>query len=1359
MRSYSRCLAIFALAVTPVAWAGSPWDVPFSSNTNAVVSAAKAVQAPNDTSLVVLLSDYHYSIDSSGRTTAAIRKVYRILKEDAVADWASVEQSYQPWHEDKPKIQARVIEANGLVHLLDEKTVADAPGQQFDQDIFSDDRLVRAPLPGVGVGAVVEYEITTKDQSPLLDAGVARRILIFDAVPIQRFHAVIEAAKGIALGTATRMIPESALSRVQTKAGTRVECDWSIVAARKEIEPNLPPDVSAYPYLSFSTGASWQAVARRYDGIVDRQIQKPELKTIMEGVDLKGTPLEVAARLTERLHQSVRYTGVEFGEAAIVPGSPAQTVTRKYGDCKDKSALLVAMLREAGLNAHLALLESGYGVDVDRDLPGLGLFDHAIVYVSTNPPLWIDATATDTAVGTLPMADQGRLALVAAPVSDGLVTTPQSASHDNWEHHTIDVRLTNYGPGQVDETIEAGGELNAELRSSYNLTDKQLRDRLEAYVKRNYAGKLGEYRISRHDDFQQPFRWSVQARKALAVTGAGDSASIPVYPYLLFENLPDALTGSSEDDSGVPKKARTSDFLLTKPYQMEYHYRFHLPPLYKLVKAPESEVLKLGTAVYEAKVETRPDGLVEVTFRFDSGKRRLSPQEFQTFKEKIRKYARRTPETLGFISEASQLIALGQTGKAISGMRESVSHHDLDASAHAGYSRTLVTLGLGGPALTEARRAVRLDPKSSEAWQALAWAYEFNSFGERFTGNWNRLQAEAAFRKALALDPGDPVTEADLAILLEHNSAGVRYGPGARLDEAASLFRNVIKEIPSPAFEQNLVIDLFRANHLEEAQEEAKKASADLQVSLSAVVAAIHEGAASAILKIQGEVLEPSQRPPYLGNVAFSLMQLRRYDLALPLLNAAARLSNTAGAEAETERLANLKRWEDALFPTSDARRPVQEYFLLALHNEWDAAHAKELLGSSEDPAKWDSTGFREGFYSAMPAGLSNVLAGEPAVDAAISLLTWGKEGSDESGYRITAGERAHADGAVFYVVLENGKYRLVRNVGALVSALAARGDLKDAQRWLDWAVKDARPEADGTGFPAVRSLWSGILPETRGLPSIEVAAASLEGNYAGSPAAIRTLKAARAKAATELDRSQIDKALCESFNTAKNWDELMVASRRLGMSKVFAEEGFRYRVKAATELRNWQELEVAAQARFKLQPQNITAMRAMALARAYRGDRQGSAEWVKKLEDSPIAGSSERELAAWAAMLSGSASAETVENLKKGDSHGVKDFSIEHYYTLAMLEAVEGAPDDAFQSLHRAIQGQEYTALDARAWVAFARVCQLYGFPREAADALRRARSVPPHDEMSTWALDLASRTDPEGAANTKSSSLSTPN
>ena len=39
------------------------------------------------------------------------------------------------------------------------------------------------------------------------------------------------------------------------------------------------------------------------------------------------------------------------------------------------------MLRAAGIPANLALLSSGPGQDVNTDLPGMGVFDHAIVYV------------------------------------------------------------------------------------------------------------------------------------------------------------------------------------------------------------------------------------------------------------------------------------------------------------------------------------------------------------------------------------------------------------------------------------------------------------------------------------------------------------------------------------------------------------------------------------------------------------------------------------------------------------------------------------------------------------------------------------------------------------------------------------------------------------------------------------------------------------------------------------------------------------------------------------------------------------------------------------------------------------------
>src|SRR5205823_9097961 len=97
-------------------------------------------------------------------------------------------------------------------------------------------------------------------------------------------------------------------------------------------------------------------------------------------------------RLLERVHKDIRYTGLEFGEASIVPSRPAETLKRRYGDCKDQATLLVALLRAAGIPAQVALLDTGPGTDIEPELPGLGSFDHAIVFVPGPRPVWIDPT-------------------------------------------------------------------------------------------------------------------------------------------------------------------------------------------------------------------------------------------------------------------------------------------------------------------------------------------------------------------------------------------------------------------------------------------------------------------------------------------------------------------------------------------------------------------------------------------------------------------------------------------------------------------------------------------------------------------------------------------------------------------------------------------------------------------------------------------------------------------------------------------------------------------------------------------------------------------------------------------------------
>jgi hypothetical protein len=130
------------------------------------------------------------------------------------------------------------------------------------------------------------------------------------------------------------------------------------------------------------------------------------------------------------IHKSARYSGIEFGESALVPHTPAETVQRHYGDCKDQAAALVAALRKAGVEAYVALLKSGTRRDIEPELPGLGMFDHAIVYAPGQPDLWMDPTSPYARVNQLPTGDQGRLALVASAQAR-LVKTPELSSRDN----------------------------------------------------------------------------------------------------------------------------------------------------------------------------------------------------------------------------------------------------------------------------------------------------------------------------------------------------------------------------------------------------------------------------------------------------------------------------------------------------------------------------------------------------------------------------------------------------------------------------------------------------------------------------------------------------------------------------------------------------------------------------------------------------------------------------------------------------------------------------------------------------------------------------------------------------------------
>jgi len=115
------------------------------------------------------------------------------------------------------------------------------------------------------------------------------------------------------------------------------------------------------------------------------------------------------------VQDDIRYFGIELGQNSHRPGLPADVYARRYGDCKDKATLLVAILDRLGIKAYPALVSTDHQREMDNWLPTPGLFDHVIVTTELGGKrYWLDGTRTyqQGSLDTLSVPDYERALIV-----------------------------------------------------------------------------------------------------------------------------------------------------------------------------------------------------------------------------------------------------------------------------------------------------------------------------------------------------------------------------------------------------------------------------------------------------------------------------------------------------------------------------------------------------------------------------------------------------------------------------------------------------------------------------------------------------------------------------------------------------------------------------------------------------------------------------------------------------------------------------------------------------------------------------------------------------------------------------------
>jgi tetratricopeptide (TPR) repeat protein/transglutaminase-like putative cysteine protease len=1313
---------------------------PFSLRPDTLLKAAAEAPSPAGTDIVVLLEDTRLEFDSQGRMTETWRLVFKAINDKGAQDWGMVEGEWSPWRQVRPELRARVVSADGSVHELDQATVADVPVDD-DDDILTDRKSVRAPLPAMAAGAVVEQEVVYRDTAPLLPVGASGSSYFGRTVPILHTRLTLSAPAALALRYKSRLLPALKTERHEQDGLVVTTFDLGALAADEDLPPLLPPDEPRRPRIVYTTVPAWNDVAKAYGDVVDRQIGDAKLKPVVHDLvgKLNGREETIAAIL-HGLNKRVRYTGLEFGQSAIVPHAPAETLQHGYGDCKDKAALLVAALRTAGIGAHVALLYAEDGEDIDAEYPGIRKFNHAIVYVPGSPALWLDPTDPDLRPGVLPESDQGRWALIADRATKELVHTPEATSAENRIVETREFQLAETGGAHVVETGESWGTLEASFRSDFGYGEtKANKESIRKYVEWSYASsEPASVSHEPADDFSHPYKLRIEVTKAARGTTWERGADVAIRVDGLDSRLPGWFSeaekkDAAKGDSSAPAAKRTQDFYIPRPLAHEWRYRIVPPPGFRMRELPEPENRQMGPATLTTVYSTGPDNVVTATLRFEIPRRRFSAEQGLALREAVLKLDGESMRMIHFEQTGFALLADGKVKEALAEFEALERLHPNEALHHSQLSLALLEAGAGEMARAEARRAVELEPASAAAWNNLGWVLRHDPIGRQDQKGADFAGAAAAYRKGKKLDPKDYVGRGNLAIALEYNPDGVRYGKGAPLDQAIAEYQEMKDKLAELGAPDNLAYALMRAHRFSDLRVHLQTLdNADTRRTLNAVADAALDGTAKAIGNAR-KAGDDAQRNQALLSAGQNLLQIRMYDLAADLFAEGAKAAPQPGATlALVDGLRRTRRLEDVSFAGDRPEDAFYQLMQLTAARPGDL-HTLEPLFSE----RWrNPDGLKD--LASVGRKLRTVAPGltlDVATDIGVALTTVTADGSDASGWRLRMQTPGTTQQPTF-MVREGGAYRILAmggdysGVGRLVLELAGQDKLDEARAWLDRIREEVVPAGgdDPLGGPEFARLWKRGSKAPK--DGIRVAAAALLVDHDSSAAeAIPILREYRDKLPAGEERNVVDRALASALSITYKDAEFLDVVRGLSERVPDSLSACSLYVRALERTGGWKELDEVAAHRFDNFPDPAVGTRILAGAYATRGDFTRSNELLSALVKTGKALANDYNGLGWNALFEGSVGKDAFDAIDRANMMTQQNApGILH--TAAAMYAEVGRTKEARTTILRRMEIGGKDEPDDEDWYVFGRILEQEGLKEAARSAYKKLKK-PEHAWM----------------------------
>ena len=467
--------------------------------------ASDFLQEISDEAAIILSVEEEMEITEQNTSISTLYVVEKVLSERGKS-LAEVEIGYDSTYERVELEYARSITQQGKMVYAGKENIRDVT-KYLNFPLYSNAKAFIISMPSVDVGTVIEYKLKIyssklvnkddfsilyrlREQYPIYKASFALKVPTQRKVNYKFFNQ--EYSNNIDLHPKV------------TEDATTTLYSWHFKKVKPIIpEENMPPYSYINPAILISSFDNWDEVYSWWHALYkDKLTLSEETKRFLKEL-IQGTASndEKAKKIYEFCAKNIRYVAVEYGRSGYEPHQAEEVYVNRYGDCKDQATLLVAMLREAGLDAYPVLIPTRDAYAIEEGFPSLN-FNHAIAVVRLNGNfIFMDPTSNTTSFKDLPLSDQDRDTLVF--LEDGYKILKTPVGKNNKIFYTMDIAIDEQENASIKRNVRTQGAYSSYqrwyLKYTHPATIKE--DIENKMVLISPFSKLIDYKIENVDNF------------------------------------------------------------------------------------------------------------------------------------------------------------------------------------------------------------------------------------------------------------------------------------------------------------------------------------------------------------------------------------------------------------------------------------------------------------------------------------------------------------------------------------------------------------------------------------------------------------------------------------------------------------------------------------------------------------------------------------------------------------------------------------------------------------------------------------------------------------------------------------------